>query len=151
MSGHGAKLSSKREAAILALLETGSVEQAAEQVGIGAATLTRWLQQEEFQIQYHAARHHVFQMGLARLASLTGKAIETLHTIMADPLAKGAARVMAARTVLDVAVRTIQAEDVEARLAALESSKPKMDFSQLTNEEWELFKTLRHKLKVAPG
>lgn len=151
MTGHGAKLAPKREQAILALLETGSVEQAAEQVGIGAATLTRWLKQEAFQLQYQAARHHVFQMGLAKLSSLTGTAIETLEAIMTDPMMKGASRVMAARTILDVAVRTIQGEDVEARLATLESHEPTLDLTRLTDAEFELFRTLRHKMKVAPG
>lgn len=147
MKGHGAKLPSKREAAILSLLQTGSVEQAAEQVGIGGATLTRWLKQKEFQLQYHAARRHVFQMGLAKLASLTGSAIETLEAIMTDPMMKGASRVMAARTILDVAVRTIQGEDVEARLATLESHEPTLDLTRLTDAEFELFRSLHTKMK----
>jgi transposase-like protein len=146
MTGHGAKLGPKREQAILALLETGSVEQAAEQVGIGGATLTRWLKQKEFQLQYHAARHHVFQMGLAKLSSLTGTAIETLETVMVDPLARSASKVAAARTLLDIATRTIQANDADAQLMALETTKPKPDLSQLTDEEFLLFRRLHQKL-----
>jgi hypothetical protein len=47
-------------------------------------------------------------------------AVATLEAIMADPLAKGTARVMAARTVLDAALRAVEIQDLEVRLTDLE-------------------------------
>lgn len=122
MMGHGAKVQSKRDAAILALLELGNIAQAATKAGIGEATLGRWLKQESFQREYRTARQHVFQIGLSKLAHLTGKAVQTLEMVMNDPLAKGSVKVSAARTTLEISVRLIEIEDFESRLLFLEQA-----------------------------
>jgi hypothetical protein len=53
MIGHGAKLSRKRQQAIAALIEAPTIREAAGIVGIGEATLFRWLQDANF--QFHGA------------------------------------------------------------------------------------------------
>lgn len=143
--GHGAKLEAKRQAAILALLQTGSVEQAAQTCKIGTATLSRWLRQVEFRDAYHKARQQVFEAGLAKLATLTRQAVQALETIMNDPLAKGSAKVAAARCVLETAMKSMGVEEDDDQSTPPPPAPPTLDLSKLTDEEWKTFKALRMK------
>ena len=59
MTGHGAKLGHKKEAAIVALLSHRSIEDAAREVGIAPKTLLRWLKDPEFDAAYREARRAV--------------------------------------------------------------------------------------------
>ena len=56
MIGHGAKFGRKKEQAIVALLTQRTTEDAARSIGIGPATLLRWLKEPEFDASYRAAR-----------------------------------------------------------------------------------------------
>jgi hypothetical protein len=59
MTGHGEKLSRKREQAIAALLTQPTIAAAAKMAGIGERTLRRWLKLPEFASAYDAARREV--------------------------------------------------------------------------------------------
>jgi hypothetical protein len=54
------------------------------------------------------------------LQALTAEAAEVLRQVMNDPLQQGSNRVGVARTVLDFAAKFGEAEDLSARLDALE-------------------------------
>ena len=56
MIGHGVKFGRKKEAAITALLTQRTTDDAARAVGIGSATLRRWLKEAEFAAAYREAR-----------------------------------------------------------------------------------------------
>jgi len=64
MRGHGAKFSRKMEQAVAALLTQRKAEEAACLVGIGIATLQRWLQEPEFQAAYLEARRQAMSRAL---------------------------------------------------------------------------------------
>jgi len=120
MSGHGEKLSHKQERAIAALLVAPSVTAAAQQIGVNENTLLRWLKDTAFEAAYREARRAVVQHAIAQVQRATGEAVETLRAVMQDPAAPASARVSAAKTILETAVKAVELEDVEARLAALE-------------------------------
>ena len=67
MSGHGSKFARKKEQAIAALLTQRTTEDAARSVGIGSATLLRWLRDPEFDAAYRQARRAAFGQSVARL------------------------------------------------------------------------------------
>jgi hypothetical protein len=117
MSG---KFSRKHEQAISALLTQPTLAEAATTVGVGEATLRRWLQQESFQAAYRQARREAIGQAIARLQQVTTTAVTTLEAVMTDPGAKESARVTAARAVLELAIRAVELEDLEARMVALE-------------------------------
>lgn len=117
--GHGAKLHCKREAAILALLQSGSVEQAAENVGIGPATLQRWLKQEAFQLQYREARRAIYERGMSQLQTVVGEAVTTLRLNLNS--IRPAIQVKAATAILLHASRACELLDLSERLSRLES------------------------------
>ncbi len=79
------ELGAKREAAIVALLTTRGVEEAARSVGIAPTTLFRWLKDPDFNVAYRAAKRAAFGQSIACLHHLTSAAVSTLGKVMLDP------------------------------------------------------------------
>jgi hypothetical protein len=116
-----AEITPQQEQAILALLTSGGIEQAAAACGVSRTTLWRWSTQDQaFQDAYRAARARAFSMGTAALQQLTLTAVKVLKVVMRNSKAAPTARVLAARSVLEFSERRIALEDVESRLSALE-------------------------------
>ena len=72
MEGHGAKYERKKEEAIVALLTQKNIEEAARSIGIGSATLLRWLKDPDFDTAYREARRAAFRQSVARLQQASG-------------------------------------------------------------------------------
>jgi len=113
-------LTPKQEEAILALLTTPNVEQAARAVKIGPRTLYRWQQELEFDKAYRKARRDAFGQGTARLQQASGAAVSSILKIMVDPHAPASTKLRAADLVLTHGAKAIELEDVEARVSELE-------------------------------
>jgi len=122
MTGHGAKLSPKKEAAILALLKQRNVEEAARVAGISAKTLRRWQQQPEFQAAYRKANREVFGQAVARLQQSTGAAVTTLLKVMLDIHTPAAIKARVAEAILAHAFKGTEMDDFAASLAELEQA-----------------------------
>lgn len=120
MKGHGAKFGHAKEKAIVALLSQRNVEEAARVVGIGVKTLLRWLQIPEFEAAYRQARRKAFAQSMARVQQASSAAVTCLLKVMVDPNTPPSCRVRAADCVLDHATKSIELEDIEARIAELE-------------------------------
>jgi hypothetical protein len=120
MVGHGQKFGRKQEAAIAALLSQRSVEDAARLAGVGTRTLFRWLEMPDFRDAYLQARRQAVGQASARLQQATGAAVSVLLTLMLDGKAPAASRVRAAHSVLDLAAKALELEDLEVRLQRLE-------------------------------
>ena len=122
MRAHGEKLSRKHEQTIAALLTCDSITAAAADCGVAEATVHRWLKDVVFQTAYREARRAVVQHAIAQVQRATGDAVETLRSVMQDREAPASARVSAAKAVLETAVKAVELEDLEARIAALEAA-----------------------------
>ncbi len=122
MKGHGAKFGRKKEEAIAALLSSKSIEDAARAIGINPNTLLRWLQIPEFQQAFRDARREAVHQAVARLQQATGAAGITILKLMTDMSVPPAVRLRAAECVFDHAIKGIELEDIEARVAALEQA-----------------------------
>ena len=120
MSGHGQKKEQKQDLAIAALLHSESIRDAAKEAGIAEATLHRYLKDESFKAEYHAAKREVIDHVICRLQQSAGKAVKALVEISGDEEAPASARVSAARTILEISMKAIEFEDLEKRIAALE-------------------------------
>ena len=120
MKGHGAKYERKKEEAIVALLTQKNIEEAARSIGIGSATLLRWLKDPDFDTAYREARRGAFRQSVARLQQASGAAVTTLLKLMIDPTTPPSTKARAADSVLDHSAKAIEIEDIEARLAVLE-------------------------------
>jgi hypothetical protein len=120
MRGPGEKLTRKQEVAIAALLTAPTIADAAHAANISQPTLWRWLQREAFQATYRQARREAVSQAMAYLQQVAGEAVDTLRAVMQDSQKPASARVSAARAVLELAIRGIELEDLEARLQVLE-------------------------------
>ncbi len=59
---------------------------------------------------------------VARLQHMSTHAVTVLATVMADKTTPPSTRVMAAKSILEFAIRAVELEDLEARLAVLEQA-----------------------------
>jgi hypothetical protein len=123
MRGHGQKLTRKDEQAIAALLSFPTIGEAATAVGISESTLWRWLKNPVFAQAYREARAAAVSQSLARLQQVSSKAVDTLEDVMKDTEAPHAARVTAAKTVLEMAVKGTEIAELQRRLQALEQAQ----------------------------
>src|SRR2546426_11588313 len=121
MKGHGEKRTRKEQTFIAALLTAPSIEQAAKQAGIGTGTAWRWMQGPEFKTAYREARRSVVDHAIVLLQQCCTHAVGTLIRVMQDPEASASAKVMAARTVLEMSLRAVEIEQFEEALATLEA------------------------------
>jgi hypothetical protein len=122
MTGHGQKLSRKKEQTIAALLSQPSIGSAAKKVGIGEKTLFRWIQLDEFKQAYKNARRQVVDQTIAQIQSVMSEAVQTLLNIMSDGTAPASAKVSAARALLDIGFKVVEIEDLESRIEKIEKN-----------------------------
>ena len=120
MKGHGEKLSRNQDRAIAALLVHASMSEAADAAGIGEVTLWRWMQLPDFKEQYRLARREAVSQAVGHLQGACSVAVVALKDIAQDVTCPAGARVSAARTVLEIAVKGIELEDLAARVEELE-------------------------------
>ena len=124
MADFSKKLTRKQEHAIVALLSTRSVEEAARACNTPVRTLYRWLKEPLFDAAYRTAKRADFGQSIARLHHLSSAAVTTLGKVMLDQATPPATKVRAADSILDHTAKAIEIEDIEARVAALEKAVP---------------------------
>ena len=121
MKGHGENLSRNRERAIAALLIHPTMLAAAAAAGVGEVTLWRWLQIPEFKEQYRLARREAVSQAVGHLQGACSIAVLALTDVAQDVNCPAGARVSAARTVLELALKGVELEDLTVRVEELES------------------------------
>jgi hypothetical protein len=115
----GGSKSRRRSAALAALLQQPTLELAAAQAGIHAATLQRWLRQADFLADYRAARRQVTEAAVGHLQQLTAEAAVVLRRNMG--CGHAGTEVRAAVAVLEQAAKGIDVFDLADKVAALEA------------------------------
>jgi hypothetical protein len=113
-------LSGKKSRAIAALLSHGSLVDAAGAARISDVTLWRWLRDDDFRNAYREARAEVVRQAISQIQAACGEAVETLKNVMGSSEVPASSRVSAARTTLEMALRGVELEDIEWRVARLE-------------------------------
>ncbi len=104
--------------AVVALLATPSLKEAAAQVGCAEKTIARWLREPEFAEQYRQAREAVFDQALAALQGMAGEAVEALRRSL-RPERPPSVQTRAAEVALSLAAKAREG-DLAARLASVE-------------------------------
>ena len=120
MSDSNKQLEPKKEAAILSLLSSRSIEEAAQVAGVDPRTLYRWMKEPAFDAEYRTAKRAAYSQALARLHQMASAAVSTIAKIMVDQNAPASIRLRAADSVLAHVETGIELQDVEARVAELE-------------------------------
>lgn len=120
MAGNGRQLTTRQETAVRALLTEPSIRDTAKSTGIGERTLYTWLKEAGFAHAYREARREAVSRAIGAVQHAAGDAVKTLTDVMTDATAPAPARVTAARSVLEWAVKAVAIDDLAARLEALE-------------------------------
>lgn len=118
--GHGEKQTRKQSIFIANLLTESTVKEAAQKSGIGEATAYRWMKDPAFQEAYREARWQSVSQAISQSQQLSVEAMNTIRSIMNNESAPAGARLSAARSILEFAVKTAELEDLTARVETLE-------------------------------
>ena len=111
-------ISRKQGAAIGALLAQPTISAAAESVGIGEATLRRWLKDVGFLAAYRGARRDALEHCVALLQKAGSDAVEAMQKSL-QATSEGV-RLRAACAILDYSMKGVELLDLEERITALE-------------------------------
>ena len=114
---------SRKDRAILALLQNASVPKAAEAVGIHPSTLWRWLKEPEFQRKLLEAQSAAFSQSMRCLQQAAPAAASALVRTLRDPETPAHTRVRAAESVLKVCQETLQHAVLVQRVAEIEKPR----------------------------
>lgn len=111
-------LTPKQEAAIFALLEAGTIENAALAVGVSRTSLWAWMKIEPFRDKLADARAELFREGMGSLKGSMGKAAAVLVKLM-DSKSENIRR-LAAVEILSLSLKAHETLEIEERLSRLE-------------------------------
>ncbi len=119
VNGGSKRLSQRQEKAILALLSARTIAGAAEQSGIGARTLERWLAEDNAFVEaFRATRTRVMEQAIARLQDAASAAVQTLERNL-EPPAPPSAQIRSAIAVLEFATKGVEQFDLVERVDRL--------------------------------
>ncbi len=107
-------------ALVTALAVGATVEQAAERAGVSAWTVHRRLTDADFKRRVDDARAELLGQAMARLSATATAAVTTLAALLDDGVPP-AVRLGAARSILDVALRWREQDELARRLDNVES------------------------------
>lgn len=110
----------KEELLVAALLSEPTIERAARRAGISRRTALRWMADPNFDEQYRQAKRELLAHAMGRLRRVSSRAVDELLAVIEDPGASSASRVTASRTVLEMALRSHEDEELELRIQRLE-------------------------------
>lgn len=126
-------LTPTQEKAILALMSETTVLRAAEQVGVDARSIYRWLEDPVFAAAFRRTRRESFAQAMASTQKYAGLAVHALAKVMTDANANPQARVAAASALLKFSRESLEIDSLVERIEQLEgeiAAKPK----RVTNE-----------------
>lgn len=115
-------LTPKQHKCLAALLSEATIAAAATRVHVGERTVHAWLAEPVFAEAYRVVRRQAVGQAISQLQQASSAAVGVLCDVMNNVDERGANRVAAARAVLDYATRAIELEDLEARIALLETA-----------------------------
>ncbi len=115
------QLHAKQQDAVVELLNQPTVRKAAEAVGVNEKTVHRWLKDPTFSAAYREARRIAFRQAMSLTQRYAPIAIQTLAKVMTDEKAPAGSRVSAAEAILRFSRDSIELDDLEERISALEA------------------------------
>jgi hypothetical protein len=107
-----AELPTNQHRAISTLLSEPKICNAAKKAKVSEVTIFRWLKEEPFHRAYLEARRQATVQAIAQLQQAGGEALKTLCEVMKDKEVSASARVTAAKTVLELSIKSVELEDL---------------------------------------
>lgn len=113
-------LKPKQEKFLMALVSEPSITKAIEKAGIAKKTAYKYLKDEAFSREYMQLRQDMAGRTTSLLLQASGRAVEVLYQVMDDEKVSPYARVQASKTVLEMAYRGFELENLQTRIEQLE-------------------------------
>jgi hypothetical protein len=110
----------RKDRAILALVQGGTVEKAAAASELHPSTLNRWLQEPDFRNKLREARQTVYSQGVASLQLAVHLAASRLVALATCKDTPPTAAIAACNSILNHAAHSFQLDQFELRLSKLE-------------------------------
>lgn len=110
----------KMEAAIIALIEQPTIEDAARAAQVSPRTLWRWLAREDFKRRLNEARGVVYDNSVNELKTACAVAVRTLRAVAEDASVSPSARVAASTAILSNCFKAVEQIELQTRLKTLE-------------------------------
>ena len=110
----------KQELALRAVISQPTLKEAALAAGVSDSTLWRYMRDAEFSRRLREARREAVSHTTTRLQQASSDAVTVLRDLMLKEDAPPAARISAARTVLDYTYRADEQDGLRARIDELE-------------------------------
>lgn len=112
------------EEIIAALLNNGTVKEAAAAVGVNPKTIYNRMDDREFDAEYAAAKADIIRQAVFSINSKLSDAVNAIVGIMNDSSVNPAVRLQAAQTVLNHAGKFAERLEIDERKAAGKRAKP---------------------------
>ncbi len=120
----GRKLSSKQLRALEILLDGGTQNDTAQEIGVSTRTLRRWLNEDpEFRAELNELSRTTIAAASLRLIGVLESSINSLSSICSNESIPASIRVKAARATLSYALKYLETINFEQRLTDLESRR----------------------------
>ena len=106
------------EVIISALMQNGTIREAASAAGIAERTIYDRMKDREFRSEYMAAKTDIVRAAVFTINGKLSEAVETVAEIMHDPNTNNAVRLQAAQTIINNAAKfaqRLQREEYESR------------------------------------
>jgi len=113
-------MTAKHEKLLAALLGAARISDAAKVAGISEATALRYMKEPDFITAYRELRAEAVTHAVAQLSASASDAVATLRAVASDEDAPASSRVAAARSILDLAIRGVELDGLNARVEQLE-------------------------------
>lgn len=113
-------LTAKQARLVAALMTSRTVGEAAARAGVSERTARRWCRLPAVRRALSEAQDETLKQATRRAVAAVTEAVGILQVIMSDPNASAAARVSAARCILDAAARLTETAELADRVSALE-------------------------------
>jgi len=105
----------------MCLLQSPTIAEASQRAGVSERTIYKWLSDDKaFNEKYREARKQALKTAIASLQNKANEAVAVLSEVMNDKDAPPSTRVSSARAVLDMAFRSFELEELEARIQKIE-------------------------------
>lgn len=115
-------MNQRKERVLAAVLVCSTKAEAAREAGVSVRTLQSYFNDPEFQERYKQAFHDVVEAATRDAQKAISPAIRCLRDIVENEDESAAARVQAARSLLDYSLRASEKLDIIERLDALEAA-----------------------------
>lgn len=108
-----------KQKALIALLSTNTVKEAAKDCDLSVETLYRFLRDVEFLAEYRSQRRNLMEATLGRIQQASDQAVHTLRRNLA--CGHSGSEIRAAQIILDQAIKGIEITELLERIELLEA------------------------------